>query len=450
MKSIVLANSRSPWIDSANGVTMPVRMTAAGVDPDVNSLFRVPLSIRLFPASMTFFEWRNVSLTGTPATPAAAPAPATAAGGPAGLVADVDGYRFTALRCNALPASTPKLNDTIYAGGMDFIGNVHLDPTHPLIECFFRVENSRANREILLDGVTFIGNDGNTYDGHSSYVKPLIRLGWLGEEEDYRKSATIPYHRSNNDKMISYSVAPPDGNPWTFRDKYFMNGPTLAAGTPEYFWAVFVGPPASVNEAAQIRLSMRTSRANGAAGYSQISAVFRGIPIVPFSKSALTAIAAKTEPKPTPASVTPEIALARYWSLFLVKCSGTTYSIGIHDPYGSLGAPRKDPLYTERQYRNPSPTPARRFPISEIDKMNGLEWKVSNFLQASAFRDRTQNDDHSWGPWSEWRTFLPMENPVVIVQKKNGRVTYLLVKEVPYEELEEHSPGEPTCADLQK
>jgi len=126
----------------------------------------------------------------------------------------VEAYRFTALRCLSLPSSTPKLNDKIWGQAMDFNGYVHLDPMHPLVECFFRVENSKADREIILDSISLIGNDGSTYDGRSRVVdKPLARLGWLGEEPDYRKAITVPYTKPNG-QGLSYSVAPPDGI-WT-------------------------------------------------------------------------------------------------------------------------------------------------------------------------------------------------------------------------------------------
>lgn len=450
MRSASLANSGSPWVDAAAGVTMAARITMAGVDPDVNSLFRVPFSLRLFPASFSYFEWRNVSLNGPGMTSApvqGAPVQAAASSGAGGATVEVEGYRLTALRCNSIAGTTRKLNDTVYVGGMDYVGNLHLDPTHPLIECFFRIENTRANRNVLLDGAAMIGNDGNTYDGRSKmYAQPLSRLGWIGEEADYQKAKTVPYSKPNNEQAVSYAVAPP-GAGWGFHVKYGQDGPPLQAGTPEYFWGVFVGPDRNMTAAAQIRLGLRTSRANGGAGYYQIAAVFRDIPIVPLSSAAVREITTNATPKPTPASVTAEAALAKFWQRTIAKCGQTWYTRAVKDPYRGL-SPSQDPLYTETEYRGAKLSAIRRWPVSETDKMNGLEWKASNMLQATALRERAQNEDRSWGPWTEWRPFLVMENPTAIAQKKNGRVTFLLTQEVAYEDLEQQVLDGPSCSDF--
>lgn len=445
-----LANSASPWVEAANGIAMPARIVLSGVDPDVNGLFRVPLSIRVFPAEMVYFEWRNVSLQGAPAsaplsrTASTPPPPPPGTSATTGAEVSVEDYNFSALRCNSLSSTIPGLNDSIYPSSMDYSGFLHLDPTHPLIECFFRVENLKASREIILDSISLIGNDGNTYDSKSRlYSKPWSHLGWIGNEGDYRKSATIPYCTGNG-QVCSQAVAPPEKF-MTLSTKY-PRTPSIKPGAPEYFWAAFVGPDTKVTEASQIRLAMRTSRSNGAAGYHQISATFRNVPIVPFSKSTLNELSNRNDPKPTPSSVTAEVAIAKYWSRVVSKCNGSWFTRGISDPYHSR--PKDNPLYKETEYRDVRFSPVRQVPLPETDRMNGVEWKATAMMLASATRDRIQNEDHTWGAWGEWGPILPLSNPTVLVQKKKGFVTYEFNQSIPYDQLNALVLDGPSCADV--
>jgi hypothetical protein len=228
-----------------------VHFTYDGLDPDVMSLARV--SIKFFftgSGRYTEYEFRDVPL-GQVAKAAFTPTPLA----PATSVVEEQGWRFSVVRCSPLAVAT--------------------DHDGQGVQCFFKLENLKADRGVDLHGPSFVDSEGRTYDA-SWYYGPYS-FGFIGDSATYARTSAVPYLNPN---VLGYGLAAEEGG---------KSGPEpdIKYGEPRYLWATFAGVPKDVKHIVQLDLGI----AWGPNTFLQ--GTFRDIDLTPMPHTAAPAAARK-------------------------------------------------------------------------------------------------------------------------------------------------------------
>jgi hypothetical protein len=227
--------------------------TYDGLDPDVKSLARV--SIKFFftgSGRYTEYEFRDVPL-GQVAKAAFTPTPLA----PATSVVEEQGWRFSVVRCSPLAVAT--------------------DHDGQGVQCFFKLENLKADRGVDLHGPSFVDSEGRTYDA-SWYYGPYS-FGFIGDSATYARTSAVPYL---NRDVLGYGLAAEEGGK-SGRE------PDIKYGEPRYLWATFAGVPKDVKHIVQLDLGI----AWGPNTFLQ--GTFRDIDLTPMPHVAAPAAARKTK-----------------------------------------------------------------------------------------------------------------------------------------------------------
>jgi hypothetical protein len=120
----------------------------------------------------------------------------------------------------------------------------------------------------------------------------------------------------------------------------------------------------------------------------------------------------------------PERVASMAWELVFTRCSrpgspAATYFLSGRDQSNSYTFPVSWGL-TERQGLFPPPQPD---PISEADRLNGVQWRGRAYFKVSVYRGFSFNAGGMMerGPWTKWSDAGPREWPTVSLTKKNNR-----------------------------
>lgn len=370
---------------TVSGIATKLQFTYGGSDPDVTSIVRLPLSLRdMDHGTTTFFEWRNVPLQGAnvaQAEPSAAPDP---------MVQVVDGWRLTVMRCTEFPRTDSGKNKL------------------KVVQCFVRVENLKADRDMIVDNA--IGVDQNGQQIGNCAVDSLLgcafdaSTGWIGDETDYSHAPKVPL--DENHHLI---------------DKHYMavGGPTVALGKPQYIYAVFAGVDLQVTRLALLKWNLREGGQGG--GFARFEVSWHGIPLTPVPQLSAKAKTQIAEASPelalhgTPQEQAIQAANA-FWKKTLTTCGDTTYARSIRMTYGGFNP--QHPTYNYEAYKGVK-IDNKFVAVSPTDKMNGVEWVAGSNLHFTAHRTKQNEPDAEWGPWESM--MLPS---FVKIVKKNGKVTF--------------------------
>jgi hypothetical protein len=194
--------------------------TYDGLDPDITSLARV--SIKFFftgSGRYTEYEFRDVPL-GQVAKAAFTPTPLA----PATSVVEEQGWRFSVVRCSPLAVAT--------------------DHDGQGVQCFFKLENLKADRGVDLHSPSFVDSEGRTYD--ASWYYGSYSFGFIGDSATYARTSAVPYLNPN---VLGYGLA---------ADGVGKSGPEpdIKYGEPRYLWATFAGVPKDVKHIVQLDLGI--------------------------------------------------------------------------------------------------------------------------------------------------------------------------------------------------
>jgi hypothetical protein len=210
------------------GVVSHAHYTYGGLDPDVTSLARV--SIKIYQAGSggnDDFEFRNVPL-GTPAPNPQAFTPTDVM--PRKLVAEDNGLRVTVERCSP----TVRKND----------------PDYNVIECFFKVENLKADRGIVpWPGSFFVDDHGRTHDsiwypfGAGNRAITTDPFGTVGDAAAYARMSAVP---EADPAVPGYGL-----------DAKTYNQPPIKYGEPRYMFGVFATVPKDVKHIVHLEYNFR-------------------------------------------------------------------------------------------------------------------------------------------------------------------------------------------------
>jgi hypothetical protein len=227
--------------------------TYDGLDPDVKSLARV--SIKFFftgSGRYTEYEFRDVPL-GQVTQTAFTPTPLA----PATSVVEEQGWRFSVVRCSPLAVAT--------------------DHDGQGVQCFFKLENLKADRGVDLHGPRFVDSEGRTYD--ASWYYGSTSFGFIGDAATYARTSAVPYLNPN---VLGYGLAAEEGG---------KSGPEpdIKYGEPRYLWATFAGVPKDVKHIVQLDLGI----AWGPNTFLQ--GTFRDIDLTPMPHAAPPVAARKTK-----------------------------------------------------------------------------------------------------------------------------------------------------------
>lgn len=393
------------WSNTLSGLPTKGHFIYNGLDPDVTSLARVEVQLNtLNPNSSAQFEWRNVPLGGD--TIAVATTPKV----PNDLVYTEDGWRFTVMRCSPMPRDG--------------------DPAHKVVECFFKLENLKGDRDIVFDGASLTDPEGRQVD--TSWYKAINNAsnGFIGDANDYARTVTVPEMNSAH---------------W-LQDKTY-NAPKISAAVPRYIFAVFSDVDARVDHFVQLRYNIRTSHTD-AAGYGRITAIFRNIPLTPMPRPGKTApspTSAAESGRPVPVvhgTAAEQAAQAAhfYWDTFLVTCGGIAYT---KVPSQGVSQNPEHPSFTLYEFKGEKINTVMR-PVSNIDRMNGLEWNGVAQLTYTARREKLLGvPDAKWSEWIPYQqAFAVIDGMSSTISKKKGELYFM---NHPFSDLKK----EISCKDVQ-
>jgi hypothetical protein len=231
------------------GVVTHAHYKYDGLDPDVQSLARV--SVKFFftgSGRSSEFEFRNVPL-GQVAQKEFTPTPLE----PPVKVVEDGGWRMSFERCS--PFTRPKA------------------PDYEVVECFFKIENLKADRGIDLQRTNFVDPEGRTFDPNwnpdanpNAFDSPSI--GFIGDAATYARTSTVPLQGPVLDHKI-------------------YNQPPIKYGEPRYVFAVYSVVPKDVKHIVQLDYSFSWGPNTWFQG------TFRDIDITPMPHAAVPAAAAK-------------------------------------------------------------------------------------------------------------------------------------------------------------
>jgi len=233
------------------GVATHAHFKYDGLDPDVKSLARVSVKF-FFTGSGRYseFEFRDVPL-GQVAQKEFTP---TLLEPPAKVVED-GGWRMSFERCS--PYTRPKA------------------PDFQVVECFFKIENLKADRGIDLQRTNFVDPEGRTFDPNwnpdanpNAFDSPSI--GFIGDEATYARTSTVPLQGPVLDHKI-------------------YNQPPIKYGEPRYVFAVYSVVPKDVKHIVQLDYSFSWGPNTWFQG------TFRDLDLTPMPHVAAAAAAKKTK-----------------------------------------------------------------------------------------------------------------------------------------------------------
>lgn len=367
------------------GLPATLKFTYGGLDPEVASLIRIPLSIRDEQNARAQFEWRNVALQGSPAAQVAAVANTNAA------VQEVNNWRFTVERCNQMPREDSE--------GAKF----------KVVECFIKAENLKADRELMSDGAVLVDQSGQQV-GSCWYRSRMgcgldNSTGWLGDEKDYTHNPTVPVDRYN--QLQPKSVRS-------------VGGFNVSFGKPQYFYASFSDVDLRASKAALLKWNFRGSNPNG--GYGRMDVSWHGVPIAPvpsLSSKAKSEIAAATPPEPvftgTPQEQANRAADA-FWKRALTTCGDATYARSIRMTLE--GFDPDHPAYDYDAYKGVTFV-NKMIPVTPAEALNGVEWQAGTNMRFIAHRSKPNTPGAAWSGWGNM--MLPL---IVKIEKIHGKVTF--------------------------
>jgi hypothetical protein len=258
MKKQLLAGGTTRSV-AVPGLPGHVHFDYDGLDPDVTSLARVNLKIYEPPwNSWAEFEFRNVPLNAPPAQLAAftsVPRPA------ANTTEEHEGWRISVVRCSTTTRS--------------------IDPDTQVIECFFKVENEKADRTLNLGEALFVDEDGREHfstwfpSGSKMGANATSGLGYIGTEARYSRTALVP--TKNTPVNGVQLVTEVDGTIY----------PTIKNGEPRYAYAIFSGIPKEIKRIPHLRYTFNFSPPGNANHF--IDFYFNEIAITPMPQTAAKA-----------------------------------------------------------------------------------------------------------------------------------------------------------------
>ncbi len=168
------------------GVVTHAHYSYDGLDPDVKSLARVSIKFFLTGSGRySEFEFRDVPL-GQVAQATFTPTPLD----PATSVVEEQGWRFSLVRCSPIA--------------------VEKDHDGQGVQCFFKLENLKADRGVDLHGPSFVDPEGRTFD--SSWYYGPYTVGYLGNAVTYAHTAAVPYLNPNPVYGLNQKLPRPTSN----------------------------------------------------------------------------------------------------------------------------------------------------------------------------------------------------------------------------------------------
>ncbi len=223
----------------------------AGLDPDVTSLARVSIKFYFTGSGNNIeFEFRNVPL-GQVANKEFTPTPLE----PPAKVVEDGGWRMSFLRCS--PLTSPKA------------------PDYQVVECFFKIENLKADRGIDLQRTSFVDPEGRTFDpnwnpdaNHNAFDSPSV--GFIGDAATYARTSSVPLQGPVLDHKI-------------------YNQPPIKYGEPRYVFAVYSVVPKDVKNIVELDFAFSWGPNTWFQG------IFRDIDLTPMPHMATAAAAKKTK-----------------------------------------------------------------------------------------------------------------------------------------------------------
>jgi hypothetical protein len=229
------------------GVVTHAHYSYDGLDPDVKSLARVSIKF-FFTGSGRYseFEFRDVPL-GQVAQATFTPTPLD----PATSVVEEQGWQFSLVRCSPIA--------------------VEKDHDGQGVQCFFKLENLKADRGVDLHGPSFVDPEGRTFD--SSWYYGPYTVGYLGNAVTYAHTAAVPYLNPNPVYGLNQKLPPPG----------------IKFGEPLYIWAVFAGVPKDVKHIVQLDYGVSWGP------NTWLQGTFRNINLTPMPHVAPSAAASKAK-----------------------------------------------------------------------------------------------------------------------------------------------------------
>jgi hypothetical protein len=210
------------------GVVSHAHYTYSGLDPDVTSIARVSIKVgEAGSGGNDDFEFRDVPL-GQAATQVQEFTPTPKL--PQKLVADDNGWRFTVLRCSPLARKS--------------------DPDFNVVECFIKIENLKADRDIKPWTSNFFVDDlGRTHDSvwfpygaANGRANVTPSTGTIGDEATYARTGPIPEFAD-----FRYGLD----------TKIYPAQPDVKYGEPRIVFAAYSVIPKDVKHIAHLEYSFR-------------------------------------------------------------------------------------------------------------------------------------------------------------------------------------------------